>query len=241
MSKAVAKKEENTAVANYNPALMDDMAIYAKDIILPRVLCMQSTSNMVQDGKAAVGELRDSVTGKLLCKKGESVEAILYKPFKTWVIFKNDTFDSLVPFDETNAAWTWEEKIGDHLITRKQVLNYYVAFPNEIKEGGFFPRVIGFQSTAYKTGRKVESKRTFLKPFKRPLASHVFEVNTVQKENEKGRWFIPDVSDKRDATNEEIAAIGKWAEIIGAAQSVTVDDSEFKGDGDATEDNFRDF
>jgi len=237
MGEALAVKTENKPVV-YNPAIMDEMEIDAKDIILSRVLCMNGMSPLVVQGKATVGELRDSVTGALLCEKDQSLEAIFYNPFKTWVVFQGDVFDSIHAYTKENADWQWEEKVGDKVIKRKKTLNYYVALPKDIEAGTYVPKVISFQSIGYKYGKKIESRRIHLKRFGKPLATQVFQISSLQHQKDSKTWFLIDPLSKRDSTVEEINAISEWAEIM-KTKTVELDNDQY----DKTEEGYegRDF
>ena len=98
-TKAVAKKEKAGAVAEVAGVSADlialakgdtdSMAVDNSDVQIPKVLVMQGLSNHVTNELRNVGEIADSVTGELLVPRGESREALLFEPFKTWVVFQN--------------------------------------------------------------------------------------------------------------------------------------------------------
>jgi hypothetical protein len=192
---------------------------------------MQGLSKLVAEGKAQIGEMRDSVTGKLLCKKGDSIEVLLFKPFKTWVQFiktgGKEQFDSVIPFGPDNADWD-REFVDEHkrMFVRYQCLNYFSLLPAEITEGDCRPRVLSLRSTAYKTGRKIETTRAFLKKMGLSLPFKTMLLTPTQQKNDKGTWFIPDASEGRKSTEAELDAVKEWLGLIGTS-SVKVDNSDF--------------
>lgn len=223
-------KKEPAMLAEYS-AFENEMAVDAQDLVLGKVLTMQGLSALVADDKAKIGEIRDSLTGQLLAGKGETMELICFHPFKNWVINVDGQFDSIVPFTPENANWEWEEVVNGKKLNRLLTLNYYCLSPADIAKGEAFPRLISFRSTAYKTGKKLESMRLRYAKFKKPLASKVFSLTTVAKENEKGKWLIPDVAEKRDTTPAEMKVAVEWATMI-AKSNVKVDHSDLSGKAD---------
>ncbi len=231
-TKAIVTRDDNrqVAVATRHQEMLDEDDIQATDLLLGKMLSMQGLSKLVSEGKATIGEIRDSVTGKLLCKKGESLEVILFKPFKTWVQFiKNggkEQFDSVVPFGTDNADWE-REYVDEHkrIFVRYQCLNYFSLLTQEIKDGDYRPRVLSLRSTAYKTGRKIETTRAFLKKMGLSLPFKTLNLCTTQQKNDKGTWFIPDVTEGRKSTEQELDAVKEWMSLIGAS-SVKIDHSD---------------
>lgn len=235
-AKALAVKEQAGA-----PALIEKFGslaemetdISAKDLLLSKILAMQGQSKLVQDEKAKIGDIRDSLTGTLVAAKETPVEVILFNPFKTWVVFKNSAskqeYLRTELLDAKNANYERETK--DEI--RFETLNYYTLLVSEIVKGQYIPKVISLRSTNYITGKKIESKRAFLKKFGKALPFQVFNLSTVKRQNDKGSWYMFDVTDARDSTDAELTAVKDWMSVI-ANSKVTVDDSDL-AQGEATE------
>jgi len=233
------KKEETTAVVKKEvnlPSedvvmLQDEMAVDSSDLMISKVLTMQGLSALVQEDKAKIGEIRDSVSGKLLADKEEKLEAILFKPFRTWIIFDviegKETFREVVPFTGDNAGWAREDQIDGVPIVRYNTLNYYCLLPSEIKGGDYRPRVISLRSTGYKIGRKIETTRAFLSKANLSLPYHTFHLYTIQQQNDKGKWYILDVAENRKTTEDELKAVLEWVSLI-KSSTVVHDDTDLQ-------------
>jgi len=239
---AIAKKEGGALVdarlESYGD-LMDDSDIDASDILIPKILMMQGLSPLVADEKAKMGELRGSLEGNLLAKKGEQVELIFLKKYKTWVNFSTATgkeeFLSIEPFTPANANLAREE--GD--VKRYETLNYYVLSAAELQNESFMPYVISFRSTNYKRGKIVESFRAKMKEFGKPLCFKTLKLGTEQVENDKGKFYISTIEEGRDTTDEELSKVKHWFKLIDGG--LRVDDSAEHGETAVADDGEGDF
>lgn len=214
---AVVKKEVNLPSADA-AMLQDEMPVDSRDLMISKILTMQGLSALVQEDKAKIGEIRDSVSGKLLADKEEKMEAILFKPFRTWIIFDviegKEQFREVVPFTGDNADWARQDQIEGTPIVRYNTLNYYSLLPSEIKAGDYRPRVISLRSTGYKIGKKIETTRAFLAKAKVSLPYHTFHLYTTHQQNDKGKWYILDVAENRKTTEDELKAVLEWVSLI---------------------------
>ncbi len=209
-----------TVIKTFN----DEMAVRSENLLLAKVLLMQGLSKLVADDKAKQGEIRNSLTGQILAKKGEGCEVIFFAPSENWIIFENEKYVRTVPLTDENVNWEWQEGT----ITRQKCLNYLVLLPQDIAKNEPFPMQITFKSTGYKCGRKVESERTRLAMFKKRIFSKVYKLTSEFKENEQGKFYVPDITEARDATKTEIEAVATWMDRI-KTTNIEVDDSDLKG------------
>jgi len=91
-SKSLTKADETTkAVAvDVNQGWDNDVYLGANDIIIPKILPMQGLSVMVADGKAMMGEFRDSLSGEKLGSIAEPIPFIPFHVEKVWDILEED-------------------------------------------------------------------------------------------------------------------------------------------------------
>ena len=77
--KAVATKSE-TAVSNvaHDLSAWGETEVTSKDIVIPKILCMQGLSDLVSDGKAKMGDFVDSLEGNIL---GDIDNPVAFVPF----------------------------------------------------------------------------------------------------------------------------------------------------------------
>lgn len=234
--KEIAKVETKELAAQYD-ALMPHDTVDVRDLLIPKILVMQGLSELVANEKALMGELRDSLDGKLLAAKDAQIEVIPFHYNKTWVIFEEAKggkleYKETIPWSASNSDWTWEAVVDGKKVRRDQSLNFFCLIPSEIAGGYFMPYMLSFRRTSYKNGKKLITAKEKLKMFGRPLASKVFSLSSQKTENDLGTFYVFDIVESRDTTKEELEAVKPWFDMVQSA-AVKVDDSDLvKGDGE---------
>lgn len=239
MSEELAPVPLNEGVMTMAPSntlmaeLMSDEVIESSDIVLPKILLMQSTSQMVHDEKASPGDLRDSLNNSLMGNKEKALDVIFFYHTKSWVI--NEMIDGKwefkerVPYTVENSVWRkqWEDTIDGVQIRRDESIDLYCALPGEIEKGTFLPYLISFRRTSYLAGKKILTTLETLRMGKkrRPLASVVFSVLPEKKQTDKGTFHVLNVTRGRETTDVEMQAILPWFRLV-KASGVKVDDSD---------------
>lgn len=241
----------NTPVARPTNAVSTQLAEWGDvkpntgDLVLSKILPMQGMSQLVTDGKAQVGEFRDSVTsGKI----GSIVEPFLMLPFhveKFWDIMVQEQgqggqpgqfkWDRSEPLQESPAVagyndnLPWEDTLDGTPIKRVRRMNFYCMLPQEIADGVSIPYVFSFKSTSYREGKKIytqmflRNKRAGLPP-----PGYLFKVAGIKAKNQAGQtYIIPTVELARKATDAEIAECLNWFKTIKSGV-VKVDNSDLE-------------
>lgn len=202
-----------------------------RDLVVPKILCMQGLSTLVSEGKAVMGEIRDSMNGKKLGDSKEALEIIPFHVNKTWVIFEEINgklqYKEQVPQTAENFNWPWEDMVNGVKVRRDQSINYFVLLPWEIKEEIYFPYMISFRRTSYLAGKKLETARVKYGAFSKPVFVKTFNLHAVRKENELGKFYIFDITENRKTTDEEIKAVERWKSVI-ESTNIRVDDSDLE-------------
>lgn len=213
----------------YGP--IDDTPVDMSDLLIPKILLMQGMSKLVGAEKALSGDMIDSISNAKLGNKESSIEVIPFHVTKTWVIFEEINgkleYKEIVPFNETNATWKWDDVDQGVKIRRDKSINYYVLLPSEINAGMYMPYVVSFRRTSYQGGQKLETARAKFQLFKKPIFAKTFKLLAIKESNDKGTFNRFDVETCRDTTPEEIAAVNKWRELVKAPHA-RVDDSDLK-------------
>lgn len=232
MSKELTKKPASeVALANeYHKLMPVNDHLDPNDIILPKILVMQGLSKLVADGKAVLGEIRESLDGKLLAEREKPLEFIPFHYYKTWICFLEEKgklqYKKQVPFTAENANWEWEGTTKEGVKFRNDAtLNFYCLLPDEIKSGMFLPYLLSFRRTSYKAGKTLVTQKEKLKMFKRPLASMTFNLVGQKTENDLGKFYKFEITPGRNTTKEELEAVMPWFDM---AQSTVlkVDESD---------------
>jgi hypothetical protein len=215
--------------------LMDDAPIDTSDLVIPKILLMQGMSKLVQEEKARLGEMRDSLDNSLLGSKDTPLEFIPFQVFKSWLIFHVDgnkiEYQGQEPMTAANASWPLEEIVDGKVIRRDKALNFFCVLPSEVEEGLFFPKILSFRRTSYQAGKKLETWRAKLKAFNKPLAAKTFKLISNKTENDLGVFYTFDIEAGRDTTEAELKAASQWRSVV-AAKPVKIDDSDLRSEAD---------
>ncbi len=229
----VATKSEN-AVGAANPFARKSTSqstIDRKDILIPKLLLMQGLSELVADEKASMGDLVNSVTGKVLSKGGKPLNIIPLTHFKTWVIYeiidKKAEYKEIVPYTPANADWEWTATEGGVELRRDQCLNFYVMVEDEMKDPRAFPYLLTFRRTSYRSGRKLvnhftEAEMADLEPY-----AGIVALSAYKDKNDDGVFYVFDIAPVKDTPPEYAEKLVKWVETLSQNQH-KVDNSDLE-------------
>ncbi len=209
------------------------------DIIISKILVMQGMSDLVSDRKALIGELRDTLNGKLLGgmvgDKCKPMPFIAFHTFKTWIINHKETppgakepkwvFKQQIPMTADNKGWEWNETVDGVEVRRDKVLNFYVLLPEEIAAGEAFPYLLSFRRTSYKAGQRISTEGSKLRALNKPLAQRVFNLGVVEEEGDEGKYCCLSVELGPQASDAEKAKAYEWYKVMQKA-TVRIDDSD---------------
>ncbi len=185
--------------------------IDSKDIIIPKILLMQKMSDLVGNGKAKPGDFVNSLEGTVL---GKTVDFIVLDTYKTIQIFEGNDYKQTVPFTAEEAAKPYDEVVGGIKIKRSHVTSFYVLLPRDIQMHVPFPMVISFKGTSAYTARKLSTMLLKLQMLNRPSAGAVFNLSCHEEKNDKGTYYVMDVSQTRDSTMDELVYAKQWYDTI---------------------------
>lgn len=237
MSKEVATKAEAQLPATDLVSEWGGDVHLGQDIVLAKILPMQPVSELVADGKATMGEFRDSLSGAKLGSIAEPIEVIPFHVEKFWDVMEEDDDGNFKwarsePLIENPAApgyndnLPWADKVNGVDIKRVRRMNFYVMLPSEVAAGTSVPYIFSFKSTSYREGKKLftqmylRNKRANLPP-----PGFLFKIGGVKQKNDKGTWIIPTIELSRQATPAEISECLNWYKLIKKG-AVKVDDSD---------------
>lgn len=210
-----------------------------QDVVLSKILPMQSTSKLVQDSKAQFGEYRDSLTGERL---GSIAEPIVLLPFhveKFWDILEpNEKGDfkwvRTEPLIENPASpgyndnLPWMDKVNGVETKRIRRMNFYVLRPQEIAEGTSIPYILSFKSTSYKEGKKLYSQMYMRnRRANLPPPGYLIILGGRKEKNDDGSWIVPEYELGPKASAEQIQEALNWFKMIKQG-GVKVDDSDLQ-------------
>lgn len=233
MSNEIAIADEKK-LAVYG-GLMDETEVSGQDILMPTLLLMQPLSKLVTDDKAKTGEWRGSLSENLLAEKGKTVEVIPFGFHKTWIVFKDGIsgqkrpeFVAVEPYSNRPQRERIEN-INGIQFHNFETINYFVMPVAEINLKTAIPYLLRFRSTGFIVGKKMETMRAMLQKANKPHCFSTFQLGSVLKENDQGKFFVPTLDWGRDTTEAELAVVKPWVELARAGKA-KADDADLRGD-----------
>lgn len=236
MSKQVAVKEANAV----GTALAGDWGapvVSSQDIVIPKILPMQGMSVAVTDGKASMGEFRDSLSNNLLGKIDEPVHVIPFYMEKMWDILEEAAdgkfkWKKSVPVVENPASpdyndnWKWEAEVQGLKVKNVRRFNFYVLLPSEVADGSSIPYIFSFKSTSIKEGKKLFTQM-YVRCAKAgmPPAAYTIKIGGVRQKNDLGTFIVPNFTIDRKTTEAELTECLYWIKMIKGGKT-KVDDSD---------------
>jgi hypothetical protein len=215
-TEVTVKKETNLAVATpivsaasfFDDAIVSDQA----DIVIPRVLLMQGTSDLVGKRKANQGDIIDSTSSEMLAGPDKPLEIIPIKPLpKEWVIEKHNgkkfEFERTEPWNPA-VADQWEFVENGVKMRRNAKLSFYVLLARDSKSN-HLPYLLAFQRTGYKAGKNLasffqEARFAFQSGDKNSIPmGQIFELGCHIEQGDTGSYYVFDCKRTRLANEAE--------------------------------------
>lgn len=238
----VATKQENAVVKAGGMSVEDwgPASISAQDIIIPRILCMQPTSDLVVEGEAAFGDFISSIDNTKIGDFKNPFEIVPICMEKTWVEydvtqgddFKNKKFLRTVPVTPANEALPYKdsESGGKVKISRDKCMNFYVLLANEIDSGGAIPYLLTFRRSSLDGGKtlitqmEVKNKMAGKTP-----SSVICEISAEKKTNDAGTFSVIKVKPVKPTPDAYVVEAFKWFKLIKAG-AAKVDEESYESD-----------
>lgn len=213
--------KENTELANVNESdFFDDSVVTdSKDILIPRILLMHGTSQLVGQQKAQQGDIIDSVSIEVLANSKKTVEIIPIKQLdKVWNIEryngKKFEYERTDPWDSTlSDKLEFEE--GGVKYRRNARLNFYVMLAHHAGSS-HLPYMISFQRTSYQAGRNIasffkEAQFAFKSGDKSAIPmAQVFELGCRVVTGDDGTYYVLDTKRTRLSNEAEKNKAKYW-------------------------------
>lgn len=232
MGEVVAKQQNQIVSMNEFADIAADFHVDKSDILIPKILLMQPSSDMVNEEKASLGDFRNSVTG---AKVGSIAEPFSFIPFmykKTWDIVNaddNNTWVRSEPFNPEDENLPWE--FVENAVNMKRIkrLDFYGFEPKSLEQGNILPMVLSFKSTGYREGMKILTQFQINVSTKRLPWSHVYSIAGSKLKNEKNQTYcVPKVDIAGETNEENLKLCYEWYKNM-KTLSVRVDESDNQG------------
>ncbi len=243
-AKIAAPKGQSTALAKpqvaHQTSNATDLAAWgpapklsSKDVVIPRILCMQAMSKPVVNGEAKFGEFRDSF-GKLLGDDTHPVEFIPFHHEHVYVVMREEKgqfkFHKIVPVTPENDDTEFIVEIDGADEKWYRTTNIYCLMPKEVEEGGSLPYLLSFRSSSSRAGREIYTQM-YVMNRKDGLVppGRTFALTMEKTKNDKGTFAVMKVRVTRDSNPEEIKACLGWFKTIQSGKT-RIDTSDIEAE-----------
>lgn len=199
----------------------------SKDLLVPRLILMQSSSTWVKEEKFKPGSFVHSLDMVSLGGKASPVELIVFQSFKS--IYKEKLegkkFEWVenLPWNSETSQLPWEEIIGTEVYKNSPCINFYCITTKDVADGNVFPILISFKKSGLKTGKKLTTFLTKLQMFKSPSAAITFNLTSYLEEKDGDKYYVPEISQGRKTTVDELTYAKLMYDLI-KSSSVKVDE-----------------
>lgn len=211
---------------------MAAVGVNAEDIIIPRLMLMQNTSEFVGDGTAKMGDLVNSQTLEVLGGFDKPVEIMPLKFFKTWRTYdvsggspKLSSIDTVTRENERQKPEGIDA--NGQPFKRYLTFNFLVLLKSEVEAKQSFPMLVMFKSTGLQAGKA--------------LATHFVKQSAFGETSFKRTVLIASSKQKKDTNtyatfvsrpgnnveNEDhLYECKKWMSWVSKSSELRVDDME---------------
>lgn len=213
----------------------------ASDIILPRINLTQQMSDAVINEKAKAGQFIGNIDGNILGGKDKPLEFIPFYVTRTLVKYQivegKQKFISTEDLNAINEKIPFEEiDMAGNKYKNVKNFNVYVILPEELKTGQYIPYLLTFRNMSYNAGKKLSTMFEKLKAFNVPIAAKTFILSASLKENDKGKFYVYDVSQKDGYNSEEqVNSAYGWYEKVKQGKTKLSEDQEVASEPSTTD------
>jgi hypothetical protein len=231
-TKAPAVKQ-TTAVAltgEFEAGGWDSEVVDTKDIIIPKILLMHPTSDLVKKGTRNQGEIIKSTSGDCVAKRGETVDVIVFEKWKEWRIMRLEK-DPTKPQSPgrfkyvRTEAWTaenddqpWDYTEGAETMRRDKTMNFYGVLASEAQAGNAFPVRLSFTRTGFRTGMKIADAYARALMEKQPPTRQVFKIGSELVTGKEETFFAFTAEAGQATTPEQMTAALTWRKVVHLAK-----------------------
>lgn len=191
-----------------------------EDLVIPRILLMQATSDHVKKKKAHFGDIIESAGETVIGSAEKPVEIIPFSVRKIWNVYKGTS--KTKPVDREylrteevtaqNENLPYDDMEDGFAITREKVYNVYCLLPDDLMG---LPYVLALKRTSTKVAKAIVTQMYFRNAkAKLPPYASVIEIGTKEEAGENGSYMVFTAKVKRLATEEEKTACQDWLNQI---------------------------
>jgi hypothetical protein len=194
--------------------VMAESGVTASDIVIPKLLLMQNTSELVGDEKAKLGDIINSETNEVLGGLDKPVLFIPIKSFKTWQVMdmsgKQAEFLRSEPVTSKNEKLPWEDMENGKPIRRDMCMNFLGLLAADVEKDEAFPVVVRFKRTSTGAGKQLATTMYKMAVLGRTVYSQVVALSVRKDKFESNTYALFELTKGRVATGKEHDAAREW-------------------------------
>lgn len=217
-SKAVETVAESAVIeseATQDLGAWGENEMDSRDIVLPKILCMQGLSVLVADDKAKMGDFVDSLSSEVIGSINKPVQFIPFHMEKIYIISKKEAGENRYGFDRiepvTNQDYPFTNVIDGVEFKYEYTLQFYCLRPEDTS----LPYVLSFKSTSLKTG-KVLSTQMYVRNRAAGLVppAYVMELSGRKEKNDQGTFVVMEVKAGAKSTADQVNECLNWYQTV---------------------------
>jgi len=228
MSKELVEAKSNEVANQEMMAAWGETEVSSGDIVIPKIMLMQAMSEAVvaDDSTVKMGEFLDSLSGKVIGSHKKPITVVPFHLEKIWIHSKSSGKD--FEFDSITIAHDPKEheyiEVVDGVEWKHEYcMNFYVIRPGDMT----LPYIVTFKGASRKAGRALATQMFVKNKMAGKIPPAVAMELTAKKEsNDKGTYYVWDVSAKRDSTQEEMSTAFDWFKTVNAGGTKAHEETE---------------
>lgn len=222
MNTELATTENPKALAAQVGQAMTDMGVKASDLVIPRLLLMQNTSEAVGDDKAKLGDILNSQTGLVIGGMDKPIDFIPLNLYKTWRVMntsgKQAEFVREEPVTAKNQdrEWTGTEEIkGVTKPVRYDFsYNFFLLLKKEVDEDEAFPAVLTLRRTSARAGKSLATHLFKMATLGQKPYSKLIRLSVSKQKHETNTYGVFEIQPAGKCTAKELEAAAKWMPLL---------------------------
>ena len=231
----MANKQEVTVKTTNLPAgmtagdLMNEFGVGANDIVLPRILLMQNTSEYVGEEKAKLGDLVNSQTLEVLGGFTKPIEIVPLKKLEDILVFDTtqqpQKFLKKLEATPINKGLKYEDVEDGIMVKRFLIYTFRCLLLEDIKKGTAYPYELTFKSTSLKAGKQLASMMFQSLAMNQYPYNWAYQVLPSKEKNESNYYAVLKTAKGAKLDPEQFAVAKHWSDQLRTKNVVTEDDS----------------
>lgn len=229
MNQQVAKRN-NGELTNPNDVLNEwgMPVVSARNIIIPTIMLMQGSSDLVKTGKQHVGTFVENLGNKAL---GKTIDIIPFYAEEKWWVF--DLIKGKAKFNRIENVTSQNANHEYETTTERwhRALKFYLLLPTQVDKGDALPYTMTFKSTSYRTGQKIYTQMYMTNiNAGLPPPGMIMKLTTKVETKDKDSYLVVQMELDKESDEVAIAECLKWVKSIKAGETKTVDETPVEKD-----------